>query len=114
MSGDEDEFDKQSQNPLSNTLRIDNELFKEEDDVVYDIVSVKRTSSTRHGENWDILVNGKSVLKLKGSRFTKKEKDYLRSPDGIQFVISGYKNGWGSINKFKTMMKEKNDNSKMD
>jgi hypothetical protein len=111
MSGDEDQDQDKQSNPLTNSLRVDNELFKDEDDIVYDTVSVKRTSSTRHGENWDILVNGKSSLKLKGDRFTKKEKEFLRTPAGVQFVIAEFKNGCSSINKFKQMMRDKNDNT---
>jgi len=111
FAGDEEEYSLDENNPFNSSLRIDSELFKDEENVVYTVISVKRLcpSGRRRGENWDIIENGKAALRLKGERFTNKEKEFLRTPPGVRFVIDGYKNGWRSINKFKQHIKDNDD-----
>ena len=86
-------------------LKTENELFKDEDNVKHILISVKRRAG-RNGENWEICENGKSVLKLPGEKLSTKEKEYLRTVDGVQFLIAGYKQGWKSFNKFKQGLKK--------
>ena len=52
-----------------NVLRIDHELFKDEDNIKQKLINVKRVN-LRKGEDWEILEDGKVVLLLKGIRFT--------------------------------------------
>jgi len=91
--------------PLSQTLRIDTELFKEEDDIAQNVISVKRVDLPKGGEDWEIIDNNLAVLTLKGMRFSKKEKLFLRTPKGFLFLMDGYKNGWKTITKFKKEIK---------
>lgn len=85
----------------SKSLRVDNELFNEEDsNIVHSVINVKRVK-----EDWEILVDGKSALLLKGTRFTNTEKDYLRTVDGMKFLISTYKSGKKSVVKIKEELK---------
>lgn len=111
FAGNDEEYSLDENNPFNSSLRIDSELFKEEEHIVHTIISVKRLcpSGRRRGENWDILENGKATLRLKGDRFTNKEREFLRTPAGARFVIDGYKNGWRSINKFKQHIRKSND-----
>lgn len=89
----------------------DSDLFKDNSYVPNKLVQVKRVNSNKIGENWDIMENGKSVLRLKGDKFTNKEKAFLRTIDGVKFVMEGYKNGWKSLNKFKQEIKVQSENS---
>ena len=94
-----------------NVLRIDHDLYKDEDNVKQKLFNVKRINLPRKGEDWQILEDGKVVLLFKGTRFTKKEKEFLRTPDGMRFLISGFKNGIKSVLGFKREIKKiKNGN----
>lgn len=99
----EDEFISDETNPIrpSNSLRFDNELYKQEDDVSNAAISVKRIKLPKNGEDWEIYENKNRALVLKGTRFTKTERNFLRSIDGINFILTGYKNGYKSVAHFK-------------
>lgn len=91
---------------VRSTLRADNELFNDEaSTIVYPVINVKRINSAKNTENWQILVNGKVVLLLKGTRFTTAEKKYLKTVEGMKFLISEYKNGKKSVIKIKEELK---------
>jgi hypothetical protein len=105
MISDEDVVEN-VQNPLSNSLKIDNDLFRDEDAIVHKIISVRRVAKG-NSESWNIFVDKKNVLKLPGERFSMKERTFFRTVDGINFIIKGYKEGWNSVNKFKQMVKVK-------
>lgn len=111
FAGDDEEYSLDENNPFNSSLRIDSELFKDDENVVHTVISVKRLcpSGRRRGENWDIIENGKPTLRLKGDRFTNKEREFLRTTSGVRFVIAGYKEGWRSINKFKQNIRNDND-----
>lgn len=85
----------------NSSLLKDNELFKIEDYIPYNIIRVKRISKTKGSEDWKILENNEEALTLSGTRFNNKEKTFLRSPEGFKYIVDGYKKGWRSINKFK-------------
>lgn len=91
----------------SPNLLKDHELFKDESYVPHKIIRVKRVNITKGAEDWKIMEDNQAVLVLKGSRFTNKEKEFLRTPEGFRFIVDGYKDGWRSINKFKQNMEVK-------
>jgi hypothetical protein len=101
------EHDGESRNFNFHLLKADNELFNEESNKPNLLVSVKRIKLSKNGENWQILENNKVVLLLKGNRFTTAERNFLRSVDGMKFLIATYKSGTQSVIKFKEQMKDK-------
>src|SRR3990167_3283012 len=104
---DEEEMFLSQENESRNfTLpRADNELFNEDDNIANIVVSAKRVKLPRNGEDWEITVDGRTALKLKGTRFTNPEKIFLRTVDGMRFLISEYKSGNKSVVKIKVSMK---------
>lgn len=109
------EFDEEffmDGNSINIGLRIDNELFKEEDCVPQQLIQVRRIDSKKEGEVWRIFDNKKLAITIAASRFTNAEKEYLRTQNGFLYLINGYKNGWRSINKFKKNIKVHDDNSR--
>ncbi len=84
------------------TLRQHDDLFDDEDSkVVHKLISVRRKKTPRKGEYWEILEDSKVVLEMKGYRFTKKEKQFLRTPNGVRAVMQLYKDGKCSVSKIK-------------
>ena len=98
---DIEEYTMDETNPFNNNLRVDGELFKEYERIRHKVIQVKRTEKIKEGEVWKILEDGKLILSLNSNRFTNKEKDFLRTPEGFKYLINGYKDGWRTINKFK-------------
>lgn len=95
---DEDKF------PRNSSLRQENELFDDDSYVPQQIISVKRVEYGK-GEDWEIFADDKIVMTIKGVRFSAKERKFLRSVEGIQFLMRGYKAGWKSVSEFKRNLK---------
>jgi hypothetical protein len=87
-------------------LKQDSELYNEEDDVPGGSVQVKRISQPPK-EDWQIYINSKEYLLLRGTRFTAKEREFLRSVEGTLFIVQGAKQGWKSVSEFKRQLKDK-------
>lgn len=83
----------------------DYDLFKEEDDVVQSVVRVKRVALPHNGENWKILRDNKVLETIEGIKLSVKEKDFLHTVAGIQFVVKHYKSGWKSFANFRAALK---------
>lgn len=88
-------------------LRADNELFNEEDSsVVHSVINVKRIKLPKNGEDWEILVDGKITVTMKGTRFSTQEKDFLRTVEGMKFLVAEYKKGKKSVVKIKEELRK--------
>lgn len=98
---------KDHQNVKSVLSKFDYDLFDEEKDVVERVIRVKRVQMPNKGEKWKIIENGKVAFIVEGAKVSKKEKEYLRTPDGFNFLISQYKVGIKSVNKLKVELKKK-------
>ena len=88
-------------------IKQDCELYHDDDNVPGSIVRVKRTETKKGDESWKIFLNDEEYLVLKGSRFTEKERGYLRGAAGMLFMISGTKDGWDSVSEFKRQLKDR-------
>ena len=89
--------------PKSNSLRQETELFDDEEYVPQEVVSVKMIDIP-NGQDWHIQVNKKTKLILKGVRFSKKERKFFNTVEGMVFIINGYKQGWKSVSEFKRQL----------
>ncbi len=85
--------------------KFDYDLHKEEDNVVEKIIRVKRFSVPNKGERWKIFEDNKIVMIIEGSKLSKNEKEFLYSIEGIQWLLSEYKQGIKSFNSLKKNMK---------
>jgi hypothetical protein len=104
---DEDPFSYDEKSGKKTSLiKQDSEFFNDEDYVPGESVRVKRIANSAR-EDWKIFVNGQEAFVLKGIRFTTKEREFLRTTDGVMFIINGVKNGWKSISEFKRQLQVK-------
>jgi hypothetical protein len=99
------EFDFKDQGLKHNLSNHDYDLFKEEDDVITSVIRVKRVGLPNKGENWKITINNKLLFLIEGVKLSLKEKEFLRTVQGIQFIIQYSKRGWKSFNNFRQEMK---------
>lgn len=98
---DEEYFIDEEKHLRNGPLRQDNELFDEDRaNICPDCITVKRVSF-KDTEDWEIQSNKKTVLVLKGVRFTAKERKFFQTVHGMQFLVKAYKDGCKSVQDFK-------------
>jgi hypothetical protein len=85
--------------------KFEYDLYHEEDNKSEKVIRVKRFSLPNNGERWKIFENNKEKLIVEGSSLTKKEKEFLRTPVGFNFLITKYKEGIKSFNALKNEIK---------
>lgn len=95
------------QNNKFNLNKFEFDLFHEEKNIPQKVLRVKRVSLPNKGEKWKIFENNKNVFTLEGSKLTNKEKEFLRTVDGINFLLEQYKEGIKSFNSLKQEIKKK-------
>jgi len=107
---DEEEFFSNNTNPEQkffgpNSIKGDNEFFKEEDYIKQDIVRIKNVIMKNGSQSFEILKNNKIELILRSVNFTRKEINFMNSLEGIQLLLYCFKSGHKSVNKIKQEIK---------
>ena len=87
--------------------KFEYDLYHEEDDKAEKVIRVKRVAMPNKGEKWKIFEDNKVMFVLEGTKLTNKEKDFLRTVDGVNFLITQYKQGIKSFNSLKNEIKKK-------
>lgn len=87
--------------------KFEYDLYHEEDDKSEKVIRVKRVSMPNKGEKWKIFEDNKVMFIVEGSKLNNKEKDFLRTVDGVNFLIAQYKAGIKSFNSLKNEIKKK-------
>jgi hypothetical protein len=90
-----------------NLSKFEYDLYHEEDDKAEKVIRVKRVPMPNKGEKWKIMVDNKVVWVLEGTKLTNKEKEFLRTADGVNFLIARCKAGIKSFNSLKNEIKKK-------
>jgi hypothetical protein len=90
-----------------NLSKFEYDLYHEEDDITLPIIRIKRISMPNKGERWKIYQDDKVVFTVEGSKLLNKEKDYLKTADGFNFLIAQQKQGIKSLNALRTELKKK-------
>jgi len=87
--------------------KFEYDLFHEEDDVKLPTIRIKRISMPNKGEKWKVMIDNKVVFVIEGTKLNNKEKEFLRSIDGVNFLLSQFKKGVKSFNSLKIEIKKK-------
>ena len=86
--------------------KFDFDLHREENNKIEKVLRVSRISSPSKGERWKIFEDNKVIFVLEGSKLNNKEKDYLRTVEGFNFLISQYKIGIKSFTSLRNEIKK--------
>lgn len=97
------------QNQKYNLSKFEFDLYHEEDDKVEKVIRVKRVSMPNKGEKWKIMNDSKIIFTIESTKISKKERDYLQTVDGFNFMLSQAKQGIKSLNSFKNELKKNLD-----
>jgi hypothetical protein len=99
-STSEDFKDQTSKHHLN---KFEYDLYHEEDDIALPIIRVKHIGLPNKGERWKIFQDNKIILTVEGSKLSNKQKEFLRTVDGVNWLLSQAKLG---INSFNSLKKE--------
>ena len=94
------------QNSKFNLSKFEFDLYHEEDDKAEKVIRIKRVTLPNKGEKWKIFEDNKVMFVVEGTKLTNKEKEFLRSIDGMNFLIQQYKQGIKSFNALKNEIKK--------
>lgn len=86
--------------------KFEYDLYHEEDDVPEKVIRVKRIGMPNKGCKWKIFEDNKAVFVVDGLKLTNKEKDFLGSVEGFNFLIAQYKLGINSFNHLRGEIKK--------
>lgn len=67
--------------------KADDELYDESKHTIEPIIRIKRTGKADKNEKWKIFKNDEMVMVIDGTKITNKERKYLRSVDGVKFLL---------------------------
>jgi len=95
------------QNFKYNLSKFEYDLYHDEDNKVEKIIRVKRVLSQNKEEKWKLFEDNKVVFVVEGNKLTNKEKEFLRTIYGVNFLISQCKQGIKSFNSLKAEIKKK-------
>jgi hypothetical protein len=86
--------------------KFEYDFHREENNTIEKIIRVKRFSVPNNGEKWKIFEDNKVMFILEGNKLNNKEKEYLKTVAGFNFLISQYKQGIKSFNALKSELKK--------
>jgi len=89
-----------------NLSKFEYDLYHEEDDVSEPVVRVKRVSMPNKGEKWKVMNDNKIVFTIESTKISKKEREYLQTIEGFNFILAQAKIGIKSLNSFRTELKK--------
>ena len=99
--------DFKDQNMKHNLSKFDYDLYHDEDNVAEKVIRIKRFDMPNKGEKWKLFEDNKVILVIEGTKLSNKEKEFLRTVDGINFILKTYKSGITSFNELKLEIKKK-------
>jgi hypothetical protein len=94
------------QNSKFNLSKFDFDLYHEEDDKAETVIRIKRVSMPNKGEKWKVMTDNKVTFVVEGAKLSKKEREFLRTVDGLNFLIAQFKQGIKSFNSLKNEIKK--------
>lgn len=95
------------QNTKYNLSKFDYDLYYDEDNISQIVIRVKRVALPNKGERWKVMQDNKLLFVVEGTKLTNKEKDFLRTVDGVNFLIAQAKSGIKSFNALRAEIKKK-------
>jgi SMC interacting uncharacterized protein involved in chromosome segregation len=89
-----------------NLSKFEYDLFHEEDNISLPIIRVKRIPLPNKGEKWKVMHNNTVTFIIESPKISKKEREYLQTIEGFNFILAQAKVGIKSLNSFRTELKK--------
>jgi len=94
------------QNSKYSLSKFDFDLYHEEDDVSNQVIRVKSVSMPNKGQKWKITIDNKLIFTIESTKISKKERSFLQTIEGFNFMLAQAKLGIKSLNNFKVELKK--------
>ena len=91
--------------PSLKLSKNDFELYDNEKSLPASLYRVKRTSTAGKGERWRLMRDDELLFVLEGKTLSKKEKEFLRTVEGVSFLTSQIKMNIPTLSKLRTAIK---------
>ena len=98
--------DFKDQNLKYNLSKFEYDLYHEEDDKSEKVIRVKRVSMPNNGEKWKIMIDSKILFIIESTKISRKERDFLSTIEGFNFMLAQGKAGIKSLNSFRVALKK--------
>lgn len=89
-----------------NLSKFEYDLYHEEYDTVSKIIRVKRFITPDNMERWKVFENDEVKYTIDGNKLLKKERGFLRTINGVNFLIAQYKRGIKSFRQLHIEIKK--------
>lgn len=86
--------------------KFDYDLYHDTDDIAFPVIRVKRVNMPNNGEKWKVMSDNKVIFIIEGNKVSKKEREFLETVEGFNFILSQAKNGIKSLNGFRAELKK--------
>ena len=111
-SSEKDKYDpntaEQIQAPQKYPLsKFEYDLYKDEDNIKEKVIRIKAVYSVKKGDRWRVFEDNKLIFTLNGDKLTKKERAFLKTSEGMGWILSKAKIGIKSFNFIKNEIKKK-------
>jgi hypothetical protein len=87
--------------------KLEDELFKDDANVVMPIIRVKHITLPNKNDRWRIFADNDQIVIVEGAKLTKTERTFLRGLEGVNFLIAEVKSGVKSFNGIKLALKNR-------
>jgi hypothetical protein len=104
-NSNQEEFKDSTRYVLS---KFEYDLYHDEDNVALPSIRFKRFGKIAAGETWKFFhdQSKSAALVIDGTKLTLKEREFLRTVEGVNFALAAYKAGANNLNAFKKSIKE--------
>lgn len=86
--------------------KFEYDLYHEECDVSFPVIRVKRIGLPNKGDKWKVMSDNKQIFVIESTKISKKEREYLQTLDGFNFILKQAKLGIKSLNGFRSELKK--------
>ena len=96
----------QSFNLNGGSLRVDHELFHDEEHIKFPIVRIKYMSMPNDGCKWKIMSDDNVMCVIEGSKINKADRKFLQTVEGVNWLLGKAKAGISSWQWLKKELKK--------
>ena len=98
--------DFKDQSVKHNFSKFEHDLYHDEDNIVLPVIWVKMISLPNKGDRWKVITDNKVTFVLEGSKISKKEKEFLHTIEGFNFILAKAKIGIKNLSGFRADLKK--------
>lgn len=85
--------------------KFEYDLYHDEDNVALPVVSIKRQALPNDEVRWRVYKDKNLFMTIEGNKLSKKERAFLGTIDGMNFLFSQFKAGVVNFQKLKSNLK---------